>query len=385
MAEASSTEKRPKKKSKAKAPKAAPAQTPPPAEGALITAWRTWAIIGVVLVGGVIGWKLLGSSYKSDVETICNEEKGSGFTLEKDGSKVTQYVRAHLATPEGNELYSGIGEAKVHERGKKLQTAADGLKVGACPAVTAYDQLAAESDYRVDMQHLCSSLAFPKLGELEDDARLAWLEDSIDKDARSPRTKELAEPLRQGPGAARAKLLRDTAGGVGVYTCDVAKTLEGPVLPSKGKGLPQVRPYAAPQVNGVLSTEELAKAMVEVIPQMNDCYKRGIEKKADLEGKLAVKVKIEPNGKVGSVAPVDVQVPDRETAECIMQALKGMKVGGTIGPLVTVLIPLELTTAGVEGAPGAPGAPPAPGGSGVPGARPPGPPAPRMVPAPGGH
>jgi hypothetical protein len=352
MAEATSTETRPTKKAK----KATPAPAPPP-EGGLLTAWRSWAVIGVVLVGGVIAWKLLGSSYKGDVETICNAEKGSGFTIQKDASKVTQYVRAHLATPEGNQLYSTLSEAKLHDRAKRLRSEAESLKIDACPAVTSYEQVAADGDYRADLQRLCSSTTFSKLGELDDAERLAKLEDWIDKEARSPRTKELADPLRQGGGAERAKLLRETASKVDVFSCDVAKTLEGPVLPSKGKGPPMVRPYSSPQVNGVLPDADLAKALADVTPAMNDCYKKGLEKKPDLEGKLAVKVKIEPSGKVGSVAPADVSLPDRETAECVLQALKGMKVPPIAGPLVTALIPLELTTAGVAGVEGSASAP----------------------------
>jgi hypothetical protein len=355
MAEASSTETRTKKKAKA-TPAQAPAPSQPPPGGGLLTAWRSWAVIGLVLVGGVVAWKLLGSSYKGDVETICNAEKGSGFTIEKDSSKVTQYVRAHLATPEGNELYSTLGEAKLHDRAKRLQSTADSLKIGSCPAVASYEQVAAQGDYRADLARLCSSATFPKIGELDDAGRLAKLEDWIDKEAKSPRTKELADPLRQGGGVERAKLLRETAGKMDVFTCDLAKIIEGPILPSKGKGPPMVRPFAAPQINGVLGNDDLAKALVEVTPAMNECYRKGLEKRPDLEGKLAVKLKIEPSGKVSSAVPADMAVPDRETAECILQAVKGMKLPPISGPLVTALIPLELTTAGVEAPPGALGA-----------------------------
>lgn len=351
MAEASSTE-TPAKKKKAKARSPEPA-TPPPEGGGLLTAWRSWAVIGVLLVGGVVAWKLLGSSYKSDVETICNAEKGSGFTIEHDPSKVTQWVRAHLATPEGNELYSGLGEMKVHDRGKRLQSTADELKVGACPAVASYEKVAADGDYKTDLQRLCSNVTFPKLAELDDAARLAALEEWIDKNAKSPRTKELADPLRQGGPPERAKLLRDTANKENVYTCDVAKTLEAPVAPPKGKGAPTVRPYAAPQINGGLAAEDLAKGLAEVTPAMNECYKAGLAKKPDLEFKMAVKMKVDPAGKVSGAMPAEPGVPDREVTECILKAIKSMKLPAPSGPLVTVFVPLELTTTAVEAPPGA--------------------------------
>jgi hypothetical protein len=359
MVEASSSP-APKKK------KSAPPSQPQPSRardtgGGLLTGWRTWAVVGVVFVGGVIGWKLVGSSYKSDVETICNAEQNSGFTMQKEPSKVTQYVRAHLATPEGNELFSALSDAKLAERAKHLKSEADAQKLSACPLVASYAQVEAEGEYRSDLQHLCSSLNFPKLAELDDDGRVNKLEDWIDQHAKSPRTKELAEPLRQGSPSARAALLRETTTKAGVYSCDVAKVLESPVLPAKGKGPPTVRPYATPQINGTLDAADLGKALAAVTPAMDDCYKKGLDKNPDLEGKLAVKVRFDPSGAVASTAPAEVTLGDREVSQCILQALKAMKVSTVQGPLVTTLIPLELTTAGPSGAPAmTPSAAPAP-------------------------
>ena len=208
------------------------------------------------------------------------------------------------------------------------------------------------------MQHLCSNVAFPHLGEVDDAARLRRLEDWIDQGARSPRTKELADLLRQGTPAERARLLRETAAKLD-FSCELAKTLEGPVVAAKGKGPPMVRPFAEPQIIGPMKPEDLAKALVAVTPAMNDCYKKGLEKKPDLEGKLAVKMKIDPTGKVTSTTPAEQTVPDPDTATCIFQAMKAMVLPKNPGPLVSVFIPLELTTTGAP-APGALGTPGAP-------------------------
>jgi len=230
MAEASPTKReRAKKAAKKKTSRA----VPPPGSGEGVADWRTWGAIGAALVVGVVVWKLLGSSYKGDVQTLCNGETASGFTLEHDMSNVTAYVRQHLDTPEGNELFSTLSDAKLAERAKHLQSESTQVGLRSCPLVEAYEKLAAEGEYRADVQHLCSSTAFPHLGEVDDAARLQRLEDWIDQAARSPRTKELADPLRQGTPADRAKLLRQTATKVGVYSCDLARTLEGPVLPAR--------------------------------------------------------------------------------------------------------------------------------------------------------
>jgi len=368
------------KKKKAKAQPAAAAPVPAPGGEAGLLTPRTWALLGLVLVGGVVAWKILGSSYKGDVETICNGEKGSGFTVAKDMSKVTQYVRSHLATPEGNELFSTLSDAKLVDRAKRLETEANNLKIGSCPMVAAYQQVAAEGEYRADVQRLCSTVTFPKLAEQDDDARLARLEEWIDQSAKSPRTKELAEPLRHGTPADRAKLLRDTGNKVDVFTCDLAKVLEGPAIP-RSKGNPQVRPYAEPQVNGVLPPEALAKALVDVGPAMNECYRKALDGKPDLEGKMAVKLKIDPTGKVTGAIPADASIIDKEATGCILTALRTMKLPANDGPMVTALVPLELTLSGTPAAGGAPA--PGSSASGAPSgaAAPSGKPAPSAKPA----
>jgi hypothetical protein len=366
MAEATSTEKKPTRKAAPK--KATPATPPARKETGWVTDWRAWGLAGGLLVFGVIGWKLIGSTYKGDVRTICDGETDSGYTLEKDMSKVTTYVRQHLATPEGNTFYSALSDAKLIERAKRLKSEASTLGIGSCPMVAAFEKAAAEGDYRGDLQHLCSVVAFSHLAEQDDAARLQRLEDWIDQGAKSPRTKELAEPLRQGATPAdRAKVLRDAAAKVDIFSCELAKALEGPVMPAKGKGMPMVRPFGEPQIIGVLKPEDVAKAVVDATPAMNECYKRGLERKPDLEGKLAVKMKVTPDGKVSGISPADQTLPDKDTAMCIIQVLRGMELPKNPGPLVSLFLPLELTTSALPpGPPGSPGFAPAPGMSGAP-------------------
>jgi hypothetical protein len=356
MAEERSTEKhtpkKPAKKKAASASSKAPVSAAAAEGGGWVTDLRVWVLVGGVMVFGVVAWKLLGTSYKRDIQTVCDAEALSGFTMAHDLSKVTTYIRQHLGTPEGNEFFSTLSDAKLPDRAKRLKTEAGMVGVSSCPMVTTYEKLGAEGEYRGDVQHLCSTVAFAHLGELDDDARLKKLEDWIDTGAKSPRTKELGTALRQlGTSADRAKLLRDTANGVDIFNCDLAKVLEGPILPSKGNGPPQVRPFGEPQIIGTLKPEDVAKALVDATPAMVECYKKGLETKPDMEGKLAIKMMVDPMGKVTSASPADQNVPDVGTAKCILQVVKSMELPKNPGPLASVMLPLELTTAGVAGAP----------------------------------
>jgi hypothetical protein len=324
---------------------------------------RTWAIVGVALVGGVVVWKLAGSTYRTDIQTICEAEKGSGLSVEKDMAKVTQWVQGQLATPEGNEFFSSLRDSRMAERAKRLQAEATTVHLGSCPMVVSYELVAAQGDYRSDLQHLCSNAAFPRLIELDDAGRLARLLDWIDAQAKSPRTKELSEPLRQAKaGADRAKLLREAAGKMDVYSCDSAKTLESAQQIPPPAGVASVRVSATPQIIGPIKDQELAKAVADVTPALDDCYQKALERSPTLAGRLAVKIEVDPDGKVTKAAPTEVAVTDREAVSCILQALRSLKLPRNPGPLASVLLPFELTNGSLARAAAAPSAP-SPSGS----------------------
>jgi hypothetical protein len=321
---------------------AAPAPATPD-EG--LTSWRTWAIIGVVLFGGIITWKLVGTSYKHDIETICNAEKGSGLAVDHDASKVSQWVRDHLGTPEGNQLYSALSDARLSERSKKLQEVADQNGVSSCPILETYQKLAAAGDARSDVQHLCSEVSFPKLVTSDDAGRLDMLQKWIAASAKSPRTKDIGAALQQAAtGADRAKVLTDAASKLDIYTCSNAKTLESPPAPA-ATGAPVVRLFADPQVIGGAKEEDVRTAVAVVAPDLAACYQDGITRVPDLAGKLLLKMELDPSGKVMRASPAEgAALKDAQTVTCIVNKVKTMKVAVS-GPLTSIMLPFELTHA----------------------------------------
>jgi hypothetical protein len=184
-----------------------------------------------MLLAAVIAWRLAGGRYPADVETICAAEIRSGFTLRQDMPALGEWVRAHLATPEGNELCAALGDAPFFDRAARLRSEARTLGLAACPLARSYEQLAAEGDARADMQRLCSYVTFPGIEQLDDEARLELVESWIERDAASPGTRALADPLRRADTPLdRARLLRAHAGEIGVLSCDLAKTIESPTV-----------------------------------------------------------------------------------------------------------------------------------------------------------
>jgi hypothetical protein len=188
---------------------------------------RGACVLGLALLGAVVAWRLSESTYRSEIEAICQGEIASGLSMRSDIARVTERVRARLRTPEGNLFFSSLRDTPVERRADRLRAAGRVLGIQACPLADSYSGLAIEARYRSDMQRLCSYVTFPGIAELDGPARVAVLEAWIEENAGSPRTRDLAIGLRtSGTPSENARLLRDAANEVDVLTCDVANGLE---------------------------------------------------------------------------------------------------------------------------------------------------------------
>jgi len=186
-------------------------------------------LVAAALIASVIAWRLAGASVRADVQTICAAESRSGWTLRREMPALTEWIRGHLTTPEGNVLFASLGDLPVAGRGARLRAEAGARGIGACPMAGAYEALAAEGDDRADLQRLCSYVTFPDLGARDDAARLEALEAWLEHDASAARTRALAAPLRETQTPAeRANVLRAASEALDILTCDVARLLESP-------------------------------------------------------------------------------------------------------------------------------------------------------------
>lgn len=187
------------------------------------------ALAGAALVAGVLAWRLVTASYRADVESLCDAERRSGFTMHDDLPALNEWMRGRMTTAAGNALLSGLGDVPFADRPGRLRAAAAAVGLRACPTAVSCDRLVAEGSCRADMQRLCSYVTFPDLLHLDDEARLEALERWIADDASGPCARTMADPLRLAETpAVRAAALRAASKAVGILTCDVAKVLEAP-------------------------------------------------------------------------------------------------------------------------------------------------------------
>ena len=184
--------------------------------------------LGVGLLVGVVAWRILVATYPADLRTICQAERRSGHSLGRDIAKVSLYVRGNLRTMEGSLLFRALRDMDLSERAESLEREAAAWDIDDCPLVEAYRRLAADAQAREELQELCSMVTFPGLGDLEDAARVAVVEQWIAERAESPIVQKLAQPLLHTPGAERATLLREVSRESEIFSCDLAKLLDSP-------------------------------------------------------------------------------------------------------------------------------------------------------------
>src|SRR4051812_14462348 len=104
--------------------------------------WMRWAILAcVALLVGVVAWRLLAGSYKSDLQRVCMAETNAGASAKENPAKVTQWTKDHLDTPEGNAFYSELLKKSVAERGPALRTEAQKNGIPACPLAETYAEM----------------------------------------------------------------------------------------------------------------------------------------------------------------------------------------------------------------------------------------------------
>jgi hypothetical protein len=195
------------------------------------------ALAGLTLVAVVVAWRVVGTTYRADVETICEAEPRAGLSLAADMPALSEWLRGHLETPDGNALVARLADVPMADRAPRLREAAATLGIGGCPMVQSYESLMADADYRADLQRLCSYVTFPGLADSDDAARRAAVQDWVESRASNPRTRDLAGPLRAAESPAdRARVLRAASRAMGIFTCDVAKVMESPPPDSGADG-----------------------------------------------------------------------------------------------------------------------------------------------------
>ena len=300
---------------------------------------RIIAIGGVALIAGVVALRLGSGSYERDLRKVCFAEKNAGLDAKIELAAVEKWAKEQLDTPEASAWFAGLLSKGIGDRGEALRQESSKVGIASCPLVGAYDELRARAEYRRDLFTLCSDLA--NVDDLDDAKRLDKIREWISTFAKSPRILPLGDKLANTDAKDRADILRAVAKDATVYQCGLAGALDKPQTVRADK--PRVR-FGSPQINGDLRAEVLAASLVANVDAMQKCYESGLAKKADLAGRILMRIAIVPGGKVSKTSiESGTTLPDQEVITCIANAVRAMQLPSTKAPLNVVMLPLDLT------------------------------------------
>ncbi len=300
---------------------------------------RIIAIGGVALVASVVALRLGWGSYERDLRKVCFAEKNAGLDAKTELAAVEKWAKERLDTPEASAWFADLLSKGIGERGAALRQESSKVGIASCPLVDAYDELRARAEYRRDLFTLCSDLA--NVDDLDDAKRLEKVREWISTYAKSPRILPLGDKLANADANDRGDILRAVAKEGTVYQCGLAAALEKPQTVRADK--PRVR-FGSPQINGDLRAEVLAASLVANVDAMQKCYESGLAKKADLAGRILMRIAIVAGGKVSKTSiESGTTLPDQEVITCIANVVRATPFPPSKAPLNVVMLPLELT------------------------------------------
>jgi hypothetical protein len=98
--------------------------------------------------------------------------------------------------------------------------------------------------------------------------------------------------------------------------------------------------FTGKQVKGPLPPEQIRSVVIENLQVFRDCYDKARRANPKLQGKVTVKLEIDPDGVVRRSADARSDLPDAPMVECVVDAYRTLRFPKPNGGVVTVYFPL---------------------------------------------
>ena len=98
--------------------------------------------------------------------------------------------------------------------------------------------------------------------------------------------------------------------------------------------------FTGKQVRGPLPPEQIKAVVLENLSVFRDCYEQARRTNARLQGKVTVKLEIDPDGIVRRSADVRSDLPDASVVACVVDAYRTLRFPKPSSGVVTVYFPL---------------------------------------------
>jgi hypothetical protein len=297
--------------------------------------------------------------YRSDVERMCDAERGSGKTVRADAAGVMRWLQHNIASAQGIVLEGQLESESPRDRAVHLRTEARNQSIAACPLADAFDAYAVDDDYRTAVQSLCDGSAVTAGGGIarldvtpaDDAERMREIRDWTITNLKGADALALVDKLAQSPVQGRPALLRSEASRLGINNCPLAATLERPPptpIPVTFVSLPAfsvLRSDGPQKVQEALAGTLISGAAVQTI---DNCYGQALVKAPTLTGNVSVRLSFDPKGKVTKAEEASSSLASPPVVKCITSGLVGAQL---IPPGPAAKYTATLALAPVRGAP----------------------------------
>jgi hypothetical protein len=101
-----------------------------------------------------------------------------------------------------------------------------------------------------------------------------------------------------------------------------------------------------PVQRAVPHADKIRETLRTKLPQVEACYQKGLDKKRDLGGRLALKLKVKPNGDVAEVGEWETRFADIDVTRCVLAVFRSVKLqrlGGRADHLMVYPLHFEAT------------------------------------------
>jgi hypothetical protein len=98
--------------------------------------------------------------------------------------------------------------------------------------------------------------------------------------------------------------------------------------------------YGLTTVNGRLPPEVIQRIVRQSFGRLRGCYEAGLQRRPDLEGRIAVKFVIDREGQVAMTSAAERSLDDESVAKCVARSFEAMSFPRPEGGVVTVTYPV---------------------------------------------
>ena len=225
--------------------------------------------LGGITVGGLlVAWNWRDQKRRAaEIGSLCNAEASAGVPLERNRSRVEDWMKARASTDEGRALVEQLHRVTPTVAASTLSTHATQAGVTACAAADGYVALARRNVRQIGLDKVCREMNPVGVERTPQATRLRVVADWARDNVKDPGVDALLAPLLQVSLETALADLRRLLADHEVHVCSLLEALASPIDAHPGPNvfLRFVRVQDARE-------QQVAVAVRSKLPAIIECY-----------------------------------------------------------------------------------------------------------------